>query len=116
MIKESPRPDTVCDLWQAASTEQSEWVSLTDMWLADGRRRGRSPAQWARGYGAGFVDHVTRTIMLGNPAIRTTIDGDQVYTWGHWQLGMAYATWLDPAAQYMSNMAFLNAWTQRSKS
>ncbi len=77
--------------------ERHEMLSLTDMWKASGSDPARQPAEWARSADAvRFTEFLAVSLNLGNSQVMTTKQGKGGGTWAHWQVGMAYAKYLNP--------------------
>ncbi|QGA55859.1 KilA-N domain-containing protein [Brucella sp. 2280] len=78
-------------------TVKAEMLSLTDMWKAAGSDPQKAPAKWRDLPSArAFIEHVEFTIGKSDTElVRTVIGGRKPGTWAHWQIGMAYAKYLD---------------------
>ncbi len=76
---------------------KAEKLSLTDMWKAAGSDPQKAPAKWRDLPSAkAFIEHVEFTIGKSDTElVRTVIGGRKPGTWAHWQIGMAYAKYLD---------------------
>jgi len=77
--------------------DRGEMVSLTDMWRAAGSDPSKQPAKWrelpsTRDFAAHLADVILRKSEDGLFESRRGIGGG---TWGHWQLGLAYARYLN---------------------
>ena len=83
--------------------ERGEMMSLTDMWKAAGAQSGRAPADWlALVSTTEFVACVEASHNAGNPGIMAK-RGKGGGTFGHWQIGLAYAKYLDPVFHMKCN-------------
>lgn len=78
-----------------AIRDKGEMLSLTDMWKAAGEPENKNPAQWSRSAGAAdFIDHVALIVGISH---NNLIDArKRAGTWAHWQIGLAYAKYLNP--------------------
>lgn len=82
--------------------ERGEMMSLTDMWKAAGADESKRPAEWLRQPAAvEFVECVAAANM-GNTHIKSR-RGAGGGTFAHWQIGLAYAKYLDPAFHMKCN-------------
>lgn len=79
-------------------SDKDDMLSLTDMWKAAGADPQKAPAKWrALPSAKAFIEHVEVTIgKSDNDLVRTVNGGKTPGTWAHWQVGMAYAKYLDP--------------------
>ena len=79
---------------------RAEMLSLTDMWKAAGSPDGRAPSDWlALVTTREFVAAVEAGFNAGISGIETQRGGSGAGrggTWGHWQIGLAYAKYLSP--------------------
>ncbi|NEU14649.1 KilA-N domain-containing protein [Methylobacterium sp. BTF04] len=79
---------------------RSEKLSLTDMWRAAGSDPARQPAEWLRSADAvRFIGFLAEALNLGNSQdelVRSVRGGRAPGTWAHWQIGLAYAKYLNP--------------------
>jgi hypothetical protein len=72
-------------------------LNLTDMWRAAGSDPDRRPAEWQRStQGSAFISFIAGNLNMGNTHIIRTEKGRGGATWGHWQIGLAYAQYLSP--------------------
>lgn len=82
-------------------------ISLTDCWKAAGSPAGRGPSDWlALVSTKEFVSAVEASFNAGNPGIETSKGGrgaGKGATFGHWQIGLAYAKYLDPQFHILCN-------------
>ena len=77
--------------------DRSDNLNLTDMWRAAGADPDRRPNDWlAIGATAEFVEHVAVVLNAAPTGIIQTARGRTGSTWGHWQIGLAYAKYLSP--------------------
>lgn len=81
--------------------DRDEQLCLTDMWQAAGADVSKRPVEWLRSAAAEqFIDYLAGELEVGNSHLYTTERGGRGTggaTWAHWQIGMAYAKYLDPA-------------------
>lgn len=75
--------------------ERGEMLSLTDMWKAAGSPANREPFNWSRFEGKGFIESVARDQNLIGTQVLDKKAGRGGGTFAHWQIGMAYAQYLD---------------------
>lgn len=78
-------------------TDKGEMLSLTDMWKAAGSDDARRPSDWlALSSTKEFREAVEATLVAGNTGIQVKRGGRGVggETFGHWQIGLAYAKYL----------------------
>src|SRR5690348_3500470 len=80
--------------------DRAERLNLTDMWRASGAPDGRAPNDWlALAATKEFVSYIEATLNAGKSGIETRRGGSgegRGATWGHWQIGLAYAKYLSP--------------------
>ncbi|NSZ00533.1 KilA-N domain-containing protein [Agrobacterium tumefaciens] len=75
-------------------TDKGDMLSLTDMWKAAGSDPIKAPAQWQRLSSAeDFIGHVS--IIVGKSHNNLIETRRRAGTFAHWQIGMAYAKYLD---------------------
>ena len=96
-------------------TERGEMLSLTSMWTAARRKHvedggsaadfdNRRPAQWLRSSEAKrFIAALAKALNVGNSHISETTRGVGGETFAHWQVGLAYAQYLDPKFHMWTN-------------
>lgn len=78
-------------------TQRDERISLTDMWKASGADLARAPAEWLRSADAQrFVEFLAEAHNMGNSHVIAVKRGKGGGTFGHWQVGLAYAKYLSP--------------------
>ena len=77
--------------------DRGEKLSLTDMWRATGSDPQKAPAKWRSLPSAkSYIEHVEFTIgKSDSELIKVVAGGKTPGTWAHWQIGMAYAKYLD---------------------
>jgi hypothetical protein len=86
-------------------TDANGFVSLTGIWIAAGRTKGKNPDFWLRTNTAKeFVASVTTSQKCD--VVRRVNGGDNKGTWGHWQVALAYAKWLSPEIHQFVNEGF----------
>lgn len=73
-----------------------EMLCLTDMFKAAESPKNKAPHQWARYEGATFIKSVVDSANKGSAPIWKVGRGRGGGTWGHWQIGFAYAKYLSP--------------------
>lgn len=91
--------------------ERGEMMSLTDMWKASGSDQARKPAEWLRSEGASrFIEFLAQSVdvaEVGNShfgLVKVSKGGaTRGVTFAHWQIGLAYAKYLDPAFHMKCN-------------
>lgn len=76
--------------------EKGEKLSLTDMWKAAGVNQSKRPYEWSRKEGSAFIEAVSINLNAPVERIYNAERGKQGKTWGHWQIGLAYAKYLSP--------------------
>lgn len=76
-------------------TDKGDMLSLTDMWKAAGEPEGKRPANWARKEGEPFIEAVGMSLNVPHGHIMKTQRGKGGATLAHWQVGLAYAKYLD---------------------
>lgn len=74
---------------------KNEMLSLTDMWKASGAPANREPYNWARKEGGAFIAAVAIAHNLSDRQVMTKKRGKGGATLAHWQVGMAYAKYLN---------------------
>ncbi len=75
--------------------DRGEMLSLTDMWKAADSPSNREPFNWIRKEGRGFIDSVISKHNLPTSQVIDSKQGKGGGTFAHWQIGMAYAQYLD---------------------
>lgn len=80
--------------------------NMTAVWIAAGSPENRNPYEWKRKEGAEFVKHVASRENTSVGRIYKAERGRSGSTWGHYQLVIAYASYLDPAFQATVQEAF----------
>lgn len=77
-----------------------DFVSLTDMWKAEGSPENKRPIDWSRGpVGSEFVAFIGENLKVGKSHVecfRVVRGGNDAGTWAHWQIALAYAKYLSP--------------------
>jgi hypothetical protein len=75
-------------------------ASLTAIWIAAGRPQNGTPAMWLRSDKAKeFVAELESKSKVQKRTLLQTVrggDAGKAGTWGHWQIALAYASWLSP--------------------
>lgn len=88
--------------------DRDAMVSLTDMWRAAGSPAEKRPADWLSQVATkDFVGHVEATLDAGLSGIQTSKGGRGIggNTFGHWQIGLAYAKYLSHDFHMWANTA-----------
>jgi hypothetical protein len=77
--------------------DKGDMLSLTDMWKASGSDSQQAPAKWrALPSTKSFVEHVELTIGKSDSELfRVANGGRSPGTFAHWQVGLAYAKYLN---------------------
>lgn len=73
-------------------------VKITDMWKAAGSEDSKRPANWARKEGAPFIEAVSLSLDMPVGHIYKTKRGGRGVggeTFANWQIGLAYAKYLN---------------------
>ncbi|MDP4024435.1 KilA-N domain-containing protein [Methylobacterium sp. NEAU 140] len=84
--------------------DKDEMLSLTDLWRAAGSVDTKRPADWlALASAIEFRTAVEATLNAGISGIDTVRGGTAPGTWGHWQIALAYAKYLDPQFHMQCN-------------
>lgn len=78
-----------------AIREKGEMLSLTDMWKAAGSPENREPFNWSRFEGKAFIEAVAIAQNLSETQVLTKRQGRNGGTHAHWQIGLAYAKYLN---------------------
>lgn len=76
-----------------------EFVSLTDMWRAEGSPDAKRPNDWRDRAGAEFIEFIGENLNAAGRGIecfRVVRGGNDAGTWAHWQIALAYAKYLSP--------------------
>lgn len=76
-----------------------DMLNATDMWKANGSDPNRQPAEWLRSADAKrFIEVNFAAGILGDSQdeVIQTLRGGTPTTWVHWQVGLAYAGYLNP--------------------
>lgn len=77
---------------------EADFMSLTDLWRAAGSPPNKRPAEWLRGEGREFVEHVSGMVGTHTALVSTEAGGrENGATWGYWEIALGYATDLNPA-------------------
>lgn len=86
--------------------DRGETVSLTDMWRAAGSPKDKRPNDWLALAGTvEFVAAVEASFNAGQDGIIRGERGRSGGTWGHWQIGLAYAKYLSHDFHMWANTA-----------
>lgn len=75
--------------------QKNEMISLTGAWKAAGSPVNKEPYNWSRFEGAAFVQAVSMAHNLSVTQVMTKKRGKGGATFAHWQIGLAYAKYLD---------------------
>ena len=85
--------------------DKGEMLSLTDMWKAAGEPENKRPAEWTRKEGSAFIDFVAEAHNVAHSHIMKSQRGKNGGTFGHWQIGIAYAKYLSHDFHMWGNQA-----------
>lgn len=85
--------------------DRGEELNLTDMWKAAGSPVNKEPFNWERFEGKGFIEAVAVAHNLSQPQVIRKKAGKGGGTWAHWQIGIAYAKYLDHGFHMWANTA-----------
>lgn len=86
---------------------EGEMSSLTDLWKGAGSPKLKDPAQWLRTETAiQLIETVSGILNMVEMHIIKTKKGKGGGTWGHKQIALAYAKWLDPKLHVLVNQVF----------
>jgi hypothetical protein len=86
--------------------DRGDAICLTDLWKASGAPSGRAPNDWlALATTQEFVAYIEGSDIAGisGNKLVVTKTGRTGGTWGHWQIGMAYAKYLSPEVHAWCN-------------
>jgi len=83
---------------------RDDWLNLTDMWKAAGADPSRKPIKWLDSADAQrFIEFLAEILKVRNfhfgenqGLMRTVRGGNTPRTEAHWQVGLAYAKYLNP--------------------
>jgi hypothetical protein len=81
----------------AVIRDRNEFLSLTDMWKAAGSKPDKAPANWVRQKATSdFIEHIAAAYDKHvNSHVIDISRGRGGGTWAHWQIGLAYAKFLN---------------------
>lgn len=80
----------------AVIRDRNEHLCLTDMWKAAGSPEGKRPDDWKKdANNRGFLDHIAMAVNAPVEGIWNGQRGRAGGTWAHWQVGLAYAKYLN---------------------
>lgn len=85
--------------------DRGDDLNLTDMWKAAGSPQNKEPFNWERKEGKGFIEAVSFTHNLTAGQVIRKKAGKGGGTWAHWQIGIAYAKYLDHGFHMWANTA-----------
>ena len=86
--------------------DKGEMLSLTDMWKAAGSPENSRPADWfALPQSQGFIEAVAASSNAEISGIWKSKRGNNGGTFGHWQIGIAYAKYLSHDFHMWGNQA-----------
>ena len=85
--------------------DKGDDLSLTDMWKAAGSPASKEPFNWERFDGRGFIEAVAVAHNLSATQVMRKKAGKGGGTWAHWQIGIAYAKYLDHGFHMWANTA-----------
>ncbi|WP_107667986.1 KilA-N domain-containing protein [Cyanothece sp. BG0011] len=84
-------------------------VSLTQLWKAANSPKNRDPRRWTETDGSAlFLLALEKKLNVATNDILKTVRGRNGGTWGHWQVALAYAKYLDPNLHIQ-----VNEWAKR---
>lgn len=84
-----------------------EMLNLTSMWKAAGSKANRRPSDWQNtDAGSQFIEHIALVVNGGLKPLFKTTKGKTGATWAHWQIGLAYASYLSPEFAAEVNQAY----------
>lgn len=86
-------------------SDRGDDLNLTDMWKAAGSPANKEPFNWQRKEGAGFIEAVAVAHNLPDGQVIRKKAGKGGGTWAHWQIGIAYAKYLDHGFHMWANTA-----------
>lgn len=89
-------------------------LSLTDMWRAVASPQDKDPPQWLRLPGPSeFIQCVADSLNMGLSHVIVAERGRYANTWAHWQIGLAYAKYLDPVFHMHVNEVYCKEMERR---
>lgn len=103
------RPNVRIDYGGVVVRQNDEgFYSLNDMWKADGSTPNRDPRQWIRKEGSGFIADLgsNLNVPVGHIIKAGRGKGLTSGTWAHWQIAVAYASYLSHPFHRYVNEAF----------
>ena len=87
--------------------DEGDMLNLTDMWRAAGADMSKRPPKWLESEQAiHFIEFLRVKSIVQNSdheLIRTVRGGTDPHTKAHWQIGLAYAKYLEPAFHVWCN-------------
>jgi hypothetical protein len=87
---------------------EGTWICLTDLWNAVGKPEGKhDPRRWKDKAGREFIDAVAEKLNVPLGDIYRTTRGRGGASWGHWQIGLAYAKYLSPELHMHVNEVYM---------
>lgn len=86
--------------------QDGELINLTDIWKASGLGEKKRPNHWKDHVGDSFIKEVS--LNTEYPAFKT-VRGKQGGTFAHWQIALAYASWLSPELHKEINKTYMRA-------
>jgi hypothetical protein len=92
-------------------------ANITAVWIAAGRPKSRNPDFWLQNAKAReFVASVQAKSKSGNPDLLRTVRGNVANrgTWAHWQIALAYASWMSPEIHQEVNEGY-RKWLEEEK-
>lgn len=96
--------------------DANDHASLTSIWKAGGSDNAKTPARFLRNaHAAEFIESLAGNLKVQICTLTRTVRGGKASgVWAHWQIGMAYAKWIDPNFHQVVNAGFLR-WLQEER-
>lgn len=84
-----------------------EMISLTDLWKEAGSDKQKTPAKWQETETAiGFIAATCKILNIAKNDVLKSKRGKNGGTWGHKQIALEYAQYLDPKLAVLINQVF----------
>ena len=94
---------------QTIHIRDGDMLSLTDMWRAADCPESGRPADWARKEGRQFIEFTAGNLNVPiKHIVKSSRGGTNPGTWAHWQIGFAYAKYLNHAFHAWCNEVVYN--------
>lgn len=96
--------------------DDEKFVSLTEIWKASGSDNAKTPARYLRNdHASEFISSLARNLKVQICTLTKVRRGKHLGgTWGHWQVAMAYAKWVNPDFHQAVNEGF-RRWHEEEK-